>query len=532
MNVKISFGSIMKIANIIFLIVLENIVLDCGMGFFAVSLLVYMVFYMIFFDGLQNGISKMVTIRNSKGIHGNSKRIARQMLVYVLLFSVIFFLFGFLLLNFISDSLLGVSYPIPVIQFLCIVFLFTGLSDVLCGYQNGNGNGLVVNAANLLKIILPVIFSFFVLSSFSDYGKNVAGLLKNPLVQNAYAAMGIAAVYAVASILVFIVVCVLSVRNRNDYTKEKTIRSMDTRRSVLNGAFSMVLRMMLGNLFVILSIAASVFVYIHFADKAGIEIQTIYTNIGILFCKLLLPVLLVMILFGEYVTKECYRLQFDYRKEESKIVSIRTHYLIKNCFFMLIPPTIILTFLADPIVKILYEGQTTISPKFLQTGGFLLLLAGLAYTLYNILKSIEQEFLILGVQAAGFLIQLIFLLAVLPKSNGNSMLILYSFYLNFGIQVCAYFVFIMRIIRLDVMDIAVKVGKYAASGIVMMVLFLILDKFILMNAILLVLGMILGYLLYYLTLLALKGITKKDEAALKRTLNYYPVHFLRSRLRL
>ena len=76
MNVKISFGSIMKIANIIFLIVLENIVLDCGMGFFAVSLLVYMVFYMIFFDGLQNGISKMVTIRNSKGIHGNSKRIA------------------------------------------------------------------------------------------------------------------------------------------------------------------------------------------------------------------------------------------------------------------------------------------------------------------------------------------------------------------------------------------------------------------------------------------------------------------------
>ena len=44
--------------------------------------------------------------------------------------------------------------------------------------------------------------------------------------------------------------------------------------------------------------------------------------------------------------------------------------------------------------------------------------------------------------------------------------------------------------------------------------------------------MFLGYLLYYLTLLALKAINKKDEMALKRTLNYYPVVFLRSRLRL
>ena len=37
--------------------------------------------------------------------------------------------------------------------------------------------------------------------------------------------------------------------------------------------------------------------------------------------------------------------------------------------------------------------------------------------------------------------------------------------------------------------------------------------------------MFFGYLLYYLTLLALKAISKKDEMALKRTLNYYPVAF-------
>jgi len=66
----------------------------------------------------------------------------------------------------------------------------------------------------------------------------------------------------------------------------------------------------------------------------------------------------------------------------------------------------------------------------------------------------------------------------------------------------------------------------------MMVLYMILERFVTMNLILVFLSFFLGYLLYYLTLLALHGISKKDEAALKRTLNYYPVHFLRSRLRL
>ena len=82
------------------------------------------------------------------------------------------------------------------------------------------------------------------------------------------------------------------------------------------------------------------------------------------------------------------------------------------------------------------------------------------------------------------------------------------------------------------MEVLLKIGKYGVAGIIMMVIYMILEKFLTMNVLLLFLSVFLGYLLYYLTLLALHGISKKDEAALKRTLNYYPVHFLRSRLRL
>ena len=108
----------------------------------------------------------------------------------------------------------------------------------------------------------------------------------------------------------------------------------------------------------------------------------------------------------------------------------------------------------------------------------------------------------------------------------------YSFYVYFAVQLVLNFMFLYRSIRFDLMDILMKLGKYGAAAIVMMVLFIILDKFVMMNVLLMLLSMFFGYLLYYLTLLALKAINKKDEMALKRTLNYYPIAFLRSRLRL
>ena len=82
------------------------------------------------------------------------------------------------------------------------------------------------------------------------------------------------------------------------------------------------------------------------------------------------------------------------------------------------------------------------------------------------------------------------------------------------------------------MDIGIKIGKCLAGAVAMMILFVILDKFVLMNVFFMFLSMFSGYLLYYLTILALKGVSKKDEATLKRTLNYFPVAFLKSRLRL
>ena len=89
MNTKLSISNIMKIVNILFLIVLENFILDCGMGFFSVSFLLLAMVYQLFTGGLQSSVSKMVSIRNGKGMGGNSRLILKPAIIYMIIIGII-----------------------------------------------------------------------------------------------------------------------------------------------------------------------------------------------------------------------------------------------------------------------------------------------------------------------------------------------------------------------------------------------------------------------------------------------------------
>lgn len=532
MNAKISFGSLTKLINIVFLIVLENFVLDGAMGLFSVPLVLYYVIYTIFFSSLQAGIAKMVSIRNNKGINGNAKRIVKPALSYVVIAGALITGIVYLIMETSAVSLFKVTYPVPVILILCMVLILNGITDVLCGYHIGNGNGGVANIINVLKMIFPIVFSVFVIRSFSGYGEKISALLKNAVVVDAYAAMGIATVYAMTAVLMCLVVVVLTIYTRKYSKIEKSVRGIDSRRSVAGGFLTVNSRIMMNHIFWVLSIGVCTILYLKSVMKTELSIADAYTNIGVLFTRVLLPVLLVMIIFAEYIAKEKHRLHIDYRKDEYKTMVVRTQYMIKNTLFMLLPPTMILVFLAGSIAKEFYNGQVVLASKYLHNGGCILLLAGLSYALCSIMSAFDKEKTVWVIQGGSLIAQIIFLLIGFSKSNADSMMILYSFYLYFGIQICAFFVLVYTTVRLDLLDIMLKLGKYGVAGIIMMILYIILEKFVSMNIFLVFLSVFLGYLLYYLTLIALHGISKKDEAALKRTLNYYPVHFLRSRLRL
>lgn len=532
MNNRISLNSIFKIVNILFLIVLENFLFDCGMGFLGISLLFFAALYNVFFGGLQTGISKMVSMRNSKGLNSNAQIILKPALIYVGIVGILLCLISLVTAPAFCLKLTGTTFMAPILQVLSFVFLVNGITDAVCGYQNGNTNAVILHIATLLKTVLPILLIFVFFSPFKEYGNKVATLLKIDYVTNAYMALAVVCVYFFTSLIVLIAVLVLSVRLRLPKREGRNLRSMDTKKMTHGAVFTTAFKISLHQWFPVVSIFAAGLLYLYMAGKTEITAQRAFVNCGILFSRVFLPAAFILAIFSEYITREKYRLHNDYRKQDPKTAMIRTQYIIKNSFFMLLPPSVILTFLADPLVKVFYTGQYSYAAKVLQAAGFLVLCAGIAQALNAVMKAAGMDPEAFGTQILSFVVQLIFLGITLKSTNASFLYVVYSFYLFFGIQILFGFVLVYKKIRPDIMDILYKIGKYGAAAIVMMVLFIILDRFVMMNVLLMILSVILGYLLYYLTLIALRAISKKDEMALKRTLNYYPVAFLRSRLRL
>lgn len=525
MNTRISQSNVMKVFNIIFLIVLENYISDCGMGFLGISLLVMSLLYTLFLGGIQTAVSKYVSIRNSKGLNCNAGNILKPVLTYVIVTgsAVVF-----LTLLCTAER----AFFAPSMQVLSVIFLTDGITDAICGYQTGNSNAVIHKIACLLKAVLPIPVACILLSRFSGYGDRVSALLRNDSVTNAYMALAVSAAYLITSVLVLFVVLWLCVRMRQPRTEGRNIRSMDSKKMMYGGIFSSSFKNSLHQIFPLLSVVAAITVYHVLAMQSGADMQKVSTNTGLLFSKVFLPLTLIYLIFSEYTTREKYRLHMDYRKQDVKTALIRSQYMIKNSLFLLLPPALIFTFLADPLVKVFYTGQYIYSAKALHAAGFLILFAGVSLALQGIMKASGWDVLSIATQAAAFLVQMIFMVLLMKKNGADMFSVIYSLYVYFSVLIILDFMLLYRQIRFDLGDLLFKAAKYGMASIVVMILFIVLDKFVMMNVLLIILSMILGYLLYYLTLIALRGISRKDEQSLKRTLNYYPVAFLRSRLRL
>ena len=72
---------------------------------------------------------------------------------------------------------------------------------------------ILVNIINLLKCVLPVVFSLVVVRGFAGYGSKVSDLLKNTIAKDSYAAMGIAVVYLTVSVIVLLITIIFTIKS-------------------------------------------------------------------------------------------------------------------------------------------------------------------------------------------------------------------------------------------------------------------------------------------------------------------------------
>lgn len=532
MKINISFIKLIYLIHIIFLIVLQNFAKDSGMGFFGISALSMLVLYALFISGVKPGIARMVNTRNGKINNDGVCRILKYGLLYSFVVGMAVVLCSFVFSGMLMQSLYGNQYVSPVFQIMAICFLLRALLDVVIGYYKGNKNESIILLINILNCVLPIVFSLGTIYISLKHGKDVAKLLKNPIVKNAFAAMGISSGYMFALIIILGIVFFIAFKNKDLSPDYKKNSPRESKMAVFANLIGKGLATFINNKFSLIYIAFSGMLYLSVGNKHIANSNITFNLFGIVFSKIFLPFLFVMILFSDYYLNEIGKIRSIYRKRDGRAVVLHIQHCIKNCFLMLLPVVVFFTFLAEPFVKVFFTANYKISASLVQKSGFLILFIGLSVVLIHLLKAIGKEQIAIIIQCIGFAVQMISLILLINSTKGSISSIIYAFYINCSIQIILSFPILFKSIRLNLVSLGISIGKYFISAFVMMIIYILLDRFINMNPFLMILAVIIGYLIYLITILALKGFSKADVQSLKDSFMQYPVEFLMSRLNL
>lgn len=534
MKTRFSMNGFNMIITIIFWMIIGYFAGDCGMGIYITAYIIYGFLYMILMGSVMNTISKMVSVRCYRGLHENAKKVFN----YGMLYSFLTGLFICILLlscgNFLINALCGTTLPASVVKVFGVYFFVRALNNCLTGYYQGLGNVFTYNMSVFIKDILLIISAPFIVNIFYSYGEKVGKLVNNPLYAHVYGAMGAGILLCLTSIVTFLILILFfrrTIRNQNMEVNKSAVRGVDTSKSFLNNFLVLSFRILRSNLFPLTAVFALVILYINTSIKNGLAIESVFTNVGVIFGKLIVICLFPLCIFKEYVTKEKMKIHNDFICEESKNMRIRSGYFIKNSLFILLPITIMAITLAQPIVMIFFDGRMKLGVNMLRIGGVLILLGGMTMVLKSILTAIQKETDVLLYSLVSLVAAIVFAIVMFKKDTSISMLV-YCFVLYYTIQVLLMSFAVYKQPRVILYEFKYRFIVMGIAGAIVAVAELILDYFLVMNVFLLILCVVIGYVLYLTTIFVLKGITKKDEQALRDSFIYLPIHFITQKLHL
>ncbi len=526
MNIKEIVRVITRICNLIFWMITLYLTGDLGMGLYYIGFILFEVLMITFGGGLKQAIARMVAVRNSKGMHYNSMLIFRYGLFYSLIIGAVI---GFILWSLsgtIFSLLIGYTIPQSVLSVLGVYYFLNMIKGCLNGYYQGRGDTAICVVAELIQSLCLVGLSPILIINMYSYGLKVSGLLKDPIYANLNGAIGAVMTQCIAA---FVSMLALIIGDRiagkvyrYDYN---SVKGVDNRRNITITFLKSSVINIAEKLSPVLTVFTVLAIYFKRAFTYDISVEEVLARVGVFFGKYLIVPAFFMIFFAEYSDRECKKLRRDYAAEEHKLVRSRVSYMLRNSVLILLPITLLVIILADPIVRIFFGGNMTLGASLLKQGGIVLLFIGISYLCKGILSAIKlvrysyiSSLICFGVSV---------LFAVITAGNeGNIIMPVIALIAGYLSQTVFLIFIINMMVGLDLIDMGIRVLRICIACLVFSGLLAIMDHFIVMNVIFLLISIIIAYPAYFVTLAVLKGVTARDINSLKGTLIYYPLLFI------
>lgn len=524
-----SINKITNIANnivyLIFLIVIYKTVGTQGTGIFVLSFIFISFIYLLLFGGAKVTVAKLVSARLKRGFNDNAKKVFKYSLSFNLLISIVAALIIGVLANPICNILYKNTLCAGIILFLLPVFVIGVICETIKGYYTGCGSYAFVAISDIAKDILLVVGSPFVIKMIMSYGEKVAALKNDALITGVYGGIGVVLSLFI-SLFVSLIIIMVGIKGliKQDNYSFNEVRSKDGLNTFLRAYIPACVRKVREVIFVILPAVFALVIYMR--------------NNSAEFADILLGVACVLILlytyfyynlsnFDEYNMYQYSLIRSDYKKEDRKGVLIKYTSYAKSAITILIPTFVtFLTFsgfICNKLFEFSFESATKIS--ILLCFVFLFAIVDRVFT--TGLSAVNLDMTVFLGNAVAFVIEIIFVLAV-SKSGFSISNIAVSLMLFFLSASVFHGVFAVRSVGFKYNDLVVKAIKVLIAAVPMLIIDFIFNKFLAINYAVGVISMFVGYLIFAIVLVLIRGLNQKEINNMQGTMSYFLYSFLSS----
>lgn len=513
-------GSILAIAGILVRVLglakripMPYIIGDVGNAYYSAAYEVYNVAFTVSVYGIPLAVSKLVSAKVSKGEYRNADKIfkctLRFAVVLGLLVSGFVFVFadGLSKMNHEPMSYLALRVLAPALLLFCI-------SAVFRGYFQGMGSMVQTACSQLIETIVLVPVGLGCAYYFTKYGRKVGALLQNENYANAYGAAGATLGYTIGA--AFALTFMILVYKANKRTFQKRIfrdptHVIDSSWDIYKALLVTIVPITVGSFVNNISNYLDMCLHNWMMDVKGLEaIKSV--NWGIYSGKYLVLINVPIAIAASMGMSTVPTISGLMKRKEYPELNQKIESVIRLVMIIAFPCAVGLAVVAPNVVWMLFSTKTETAPNLLRIGSIGVVLFSLSTLTNGILQGMGRLIKPITHGLIAIVIHASILLSLLYFTNLN----IYAVALSNNIFALA--IFAMNIVSIKkILNYRQEVKKTfvlpllcsLAMGVVVFVIDSLLSN-ALHNRFTVVLSVLIGAIVYLITMLLTKGITRYE----------------------
>lgn len=506
-------GILSKILGMVRRIPMEHIIGDVGNGYYSAAYEVYSFMLIISCYSLPLAVSKVVSAKITKRQYKNAERAFQCSMAFAIGAGGICFLVAEIFGDFIATRFMLEPMSALALKVLGPALLMVAIMGVLRGYFQGLGTMMPTAISQVIEQIFVLIASIVGSYLLFQRGEKVGALLHNEDYAPAYGAAGASlgpVVGAFVGLLFLLFVFVLyRASTKRSVSKDKSGKP-DSYGQIFRLILLTILPVLLSTTVYNLSNIIDIRIYNDIMIQKGLEDVKAY-NWGVYSGKYKVLVNVPIALANAMCSSIVPMLTGLVMREEFRQAKEKINQAMRFTMIVAIPSAVGLAVLARPIITVLFRGEIDLAVNLLQIGSISVVFYTMSTLTNGVLQGINKMKVPVIHSCIALVIHVIFLYATLQMNMGIQAVV----YANilFAVVVCILnWLAIRKYLRYRqelIKTFLLPAVASAIMGAVIMGIYMLLRN-VVGNLVIVVAGLLVGVIAYFIALILLKGLDEDD----------------------